>query len=227
MKMTGLTASTSPCGMGSYSQRSSSQTTPTPPWSLEARHPHIPGACPIANRHSRGVADTGNNKNRDIKTWMLLIVIYGSTGSGTITNFFPRYVFDPPLSFFLFFLSWTAPTKSPSFSVDDRNELTDPCDCLVSVVEGLGYDSVTTLLLTAPAYVVAVIASVTNAWHADKTGERFLHIALPPLLAMAMYIVAAATTAFGPRYLFVSPLVLLRLGVCGVILTRVVIVRFC
>lgn len=98
---------------------------------------------------------------RDIKTWMLLCVIYGSTGAGTITNFFP------------------------------------------SVVGGLGYDNVTTLLLTAPTYVVAVAASLTNAWHADKTGERFLHIALPPVLAMVMYIIAAATTAFGPRYLFV------------------------
>lgn len=116
---------------------------------------------------------------------------------------------------------------SSSFAPVNRNELTDPCDRLVSVVEGLGYDSVTTLLLTAPAYVVAVIASVTNAWHADKTGERFLHIALPPLLAMAMYIIAAATTAFGPRYLSVSPLVPPRLGTRGVLLTRVVIVRFC
>lgn len=78
----------------------------------------------------------------------------------------------------------------------------DPLN-LFSVVGGLGYDSVTTLLLTAPTYVVAVIASVTNAWHADKTGERFLHIALPPVVAMVMYIIAAATTAFGPRYLFV------------------------
>lgn len=85
-------------------------------------------------------------------------------------------------------------SKVPSFKKYHANIIS-------SVVEGLGYDSVTTLLLTAPTYIIAVIASLTNAWHADKTGERFLHIALPPVLAMIMYIIGASTTSFGPRYL--------------------------
>ncbi|KAK2597878.1 hypothetical protein N8I77_012633 [Diaporthe amygdali] len=94
----------------------------------------------------------------DPKTWLLLLVIYGSTASGSMTTFFP------------------------------------------TVVETLGYGKIQTLLLTAPPYIVAVIVCLVNAWHADRTQERYLHIAGPPLVAMVMYIIAVATTAIGPRY---------------------------
>jgi len=39
-----------------------------------------------------------------------------------------------------------------------------------------------------------------NSWHADKTGERFLHIAIPLTVGIASFILAAATTATAPRY---------------------------
>ncbi|KAI0394279.1 MFS general substrate transporter [Xylariaceae sp. FL0594] len=71
---------------------------------------------------------------------------------------------------------------------------------LPAVVKTLGYDSVKTLLLTSPPYVLCVITSSLNAWHADKTGERFWHITCPLLVALAGFIIAAATTAIGPRY---------------------------
>ncbi|KAK7705719.1 hypothetical protein SLS57_009918 [Botryosphaeria dothidea] len=69
-----------------------------------------------------------------------------------------------------------------------------------SVVKGLGYGDVATLLLTVPPYVIGVIAILINAWHADRTRERHLHVALPPILAVAAFIIAAATVKFGPRY---------------------------
>ncbi|KAL1881256.1 hypothetical protein Daus18300_001108 [Diaporthe australafricana] len=87
----------------------------------------------------------------DPKTWILLVVIYGSTASGSMTTFFP------------------------------------------TVVETLGYDRIKTLLLTAPPYVIAVIVCLTNAWHADRTQERYLHIAVPPLIAMVMFLPRPAT----------------------------------
>lgn len=65
---------------------------------------------------------------------------------------------------------------------------------------GLGKDSVTTLLLTTPPYLIGTIVVLINAWHADKTGERYLHIALPPILAIACFAIAVATTSFAPRY---------------------------
>ncbi|KAI1353541.1 major facilitator superfamily domain-containing protein [Xylaria sp. FL0043] len=71
---------------------------------------------------------------------------------------------------------------------------------LPAVVKTLGYNSVNTLLLTSPPYVLCVITSSLNAWHADRTGERFWHITLSLCVALAGFIIAAATTSVGPRY---------------------------
>ncbi|OJD30853.1 pantothenate transporter liz1 [Diplodia corticola] len=69
-----------------------------------------------------------------------------------------------------------------------------------SVVETIGYGQVETLLLTAPPYILAVITTALNAWHADKTGERYLHVVLPICLGIVSFILAAATHATAPRY---------------------------
>ena len=65
----------------------------------------------------------------------------------------------------------------------------------------LKYSDVDSLLLTAPPYVLAVITTYLNSWHADRTGERFFHIVCPLFFAVFAYILAAATTKTGPRYL--------------------------
>jgi hypothetical protein len=70
-----------------------------------------------------------------------------------------------------------------------------------TVVATLGYNSVNSLLLTAPPYVLCVMTSFANAWHADRTGERYWHIILPLFVNMAANIIAATTTSLGPRYL--------------------------
>ncbi|QIW96193.1 hypothetical protein AMS68_001711 [Peltaster fructicola] len=95
---------------------------------------------------------------KDIKVWLLMIILLGIVSSGSVTNFFP------------------------------------------TVVKTLGYSNINTLLLTAPPYVLAVFTTFLNAWHADKTGERTLHIILPLLVGMAAFILAVATTATAPRY---------------------------
>jgi hypothetical protein len=69
-----------------------------------------------------------------------------------------------------------------------------------SVVGTLGYNTINTLLLTVPPYVLAVITAMLNAWHADRTGERYFHITLPMYVALVAFILAAATTATAPRY---------------------------
>lgn len=69
-----------------------------------------------------------------------------------------------------------------------------------TVVKTLGYDNVETLLLTAPPYVLAVICTFLNAWHADRTGERYFHIIVPMIVGVAAFILAAATRATAPRY---------------------------
>jgi MFS family permease len=70
-----------------------------------------------------------------------------------------------------------------------------------TVVQTLGYGRVPSLLLTAPPYVLAVITAFINAWHADRTGERYFHITLPLYIAVIAFIIAAATTTTAPRYL--------------------------
>ncbi|KAK0615880.1 major facilitator superfamily domain-containing protein [Bombardia bombarda] len=94
----------------------------------------------------------------DIRTYVLMVLLFCIVASGTVTNFFP------------------------------------------TVVATLGYSSVNSLLLTAPPYVLAVIVTFCNAWHADKTGERYWHVAIPMWVAIVAYIIAATTTHIAPRY---------------------------
>lgn len=69
-----------------------------------------------------------------------------------------------------------------------------------TVVRTLGQNNVITLLLTTPPYVLAVIVTYINALHADRTGERYLHVVLPLCVAVAAFILAASTTSLAARY---------------------------
>ncbi|KAL4956023.1 major facilitator superfamily domain-containing protein [Aspergillus filifer] len=44
-----------------------------------------------------------------------------------------------------------------------------------TVVGTLNYGDIETLLLTAPPYVLAVITAFLNAWHSNRTEERYFH----------------------------------------------------
>ncbi|KAI5199021.1 MFS transporter [Aureobasidium subglaciale] len=79
----------------------------------------------------------------DLKTYVLMVLLFGIVASGSVTNFFP----------------------------------------------------------TAPPYCLAVITAFANAIHADRTGERFFHIAVPLCVAVVAFIIAASTTSLAPRYL--------------------------
>ncbi|KAL8638384.1 MAG: hypothetical protein Q9228_004464, partial [Teloschistes exilis] len=70
-----------------------------------------------------------------------------------------------------------------------------------TIVKTLGYNNINSLLLTVPPYVLGVITTFLNSWHADKTGERYLHITLPLYFAVVAFIIAAATIKTAPRYL--------------------------
>ena len=70
-----------------------------------------------------------------------------------------------------------------------------------TVVGTLGYSHVVSLLLTVPPYALGVMTTFLNAWHADRTGERYFHVTLPLYIAVIAFIIAATTTKTGPRYL--------------------------
>lgn len=46
-----------------------------------------------------------------------------------------------------------------------------------------------------------MITTFLNAWHADRTGERYFHITSPLYIAIIAFILAAATTSTAPRYI--------------------------
>ncbi|KAL8809621.1 MAG: hypothetical protein Q9200_003256 [Gallowayella weberi] len=70
-----------------------------------------------------------------------------------------------------------------------------------TIVKTLGYNNIHSLLLTVPPYVLGVITTFLNSWHADRTGERYFHITLPLYFAVIAFVIAAATIKTGPRYL--------------------------
>lgn len=57
-----------------------------------------------------------------------------------------------------------------------------------TIVKTLGYSDVVSLLLTAPPYMLAVMTTFVNSWHADRTGELYYHITLPMYVAIAAFI---------------------------------------
>ncbi|CRG91007.1 putative transporter C1002,16c [Talaromyces islandicus] len=69
-----------------------------------------------------------------------------------------------------------------------------------SVVATLGYDRNTTYGLTAPPYILCCIIMLLNGFHSDKKQERFLHVAIPLVVAVIANIIAVSSLNTGARY---------------------------
>ncbi|KAG1740812.1 major facilitator superfamily domain-containing protein [Suillus paluster] len=80
----------------------------------------------------------------------------------------------------------------------------------------LGFNTTDTLLMAAPPWVLAAALCVLNGWHADRTGERFFHMASWWWVAIVGYIISLCTMNTGGRY---SSLFLMTTGYCGFALT--------
>jgi len=80
----------------------------------------------------------------------------------------------------------------------------------------LGYNTTITLVMSAPPWVFASILCVINAWHCDRTGERFFHMAFWWWAIIVGYIIALSTMSTGGRYF---SLFLMATGYCGFALT--------
>jgi peptidoglycan biosynthesis protein MviN/MurJ (putative lipid II flippase) len=68
------------------------------------------------------------------------------------------------------------------------------------VVGTLGFNRTITLVITAPPYLIAVVAMTFNGWHSDKKRERSFHIIIPFIFTMLANIIAIATLNTGARY---------------------------
>ncbi|KAJ9422868.1 Indoleamine 2,3-dioxygenase-domain-containing protein [Fusarium oxysporum] len=70
-----------------------------------------------------------------------------------------------------------------------------------SLTETLGFGYVPTLLMSAPPWVFSCIVSVINAWHSDRTQEKFWHIVGPIGIGTTGFIISMATENVAARYL--------------------------
>ncbi|KAF4971704.1 hypothetical protein FZEAL_9768 [Fusarium zealandicum] len=70
-----------------------------------------------------------------------------------------------------------------------------------SLTQTLGLGYVPTLLMSAPPWAFACIISLINAWHSDKTQEKFWHIVGPILVGVVGFVISMATEAKAARYL--------------------------
>ncbi|KAG1794086.1 major facilitator superfamily domain-containing protein, partial [Suillus plorans] len=80
----------------------------------------------------------------------------------------------------------------------------------------LGFNTTITLLMAAPPWIFTSVCCVLSAWHADRSGERFFHIAGWWWVVIVGYIISLCTMATGGRYF---SLFLMTSGYCGFALT--------
>ncbi|RMY23738.1 hypothetical protein D0867_01849 [Hortaea werneckii] len=71
---------------------------------------------------------------------------------------------------------------------------------LPTLVKNFGFNTINTLLLTAPPYIFTVLVCIANTWYSDRTSKRSLHITCPVLAAMVGIIITIATTNIAARY---------------------------
>jgi len=69
-----------------------------------------------------------------------------------------------------------------------------------SLTRTLGFGYITTLLMSAPPWAFACAVSLVNAWHADRTQERFWHIVGPIMFGMVGFVISMSTLNTAARY---------------------------
>ncbi|KAJ4132554.1 hypothetical protein NW754_015371 [Fusarium falciforme] len=65
----------------------------------------------------------------------------------------------------------------------------------------LGFTYVPTLLMSSPPWVFSCIVSLANAWHSDRTQEKFWHIIGPIIMGIVGFIISMATLNVAARYI--------------------------
>ncbi|THY91958.1 MFS general substrate transporter [Aureobasidium pullulans] len=93
------------------------------------------------------------------------------------------------LKIYVFMLTFTAYVVGLSFNA-----------FFPSLTKTLGFGYVPTLLMSAPPWAFACIVSLINAWHADRTQEKFWHIVGPICIGLVGFIISMATEQTAARY---------------------------
>jgi MFS family permease len=69
-----------------------------------------------------------------------------------------------------------------------------------TLTKTLGFGYITTLLMSAPPWAFSCLVSLINAWHADRTEERFWHIVGPICFGLVGFIISMSTLNVAARY---------------------------
>jgi len=69
-----------------------------------------------------------------------------------------------------------------------------------SLTGTLGFSYIPTLLMSAPPWVFACLVSLLNAWHADRTGDKFWHITGPICVGLVGFVISMSTLNTAARY---------------------------
>ncbi|KAF5348567.1 hypothetical protein D9756_009620 [Leucocoprinus leucothites] len=87
-----------------------------------------------------------------------------------------------------------------------------------TLTETLGFSTTITLLLAAPPWIFAAVVCCINAWHMDRTGERYFHIAGWWWVVIVGFIIALSTMSTAGRYV---SLFMMACGYAGFAMTLV------
>lgn len=70
-----------------------------------------------------------------------------------------------------------------------------------TLTQTLGFSYIPTLLMSSPPWLFSCIVSLLNAWHADRTQEKFWHMVGPILGGLVGFIISMSTENVAARYL--------------------------
>ncbi|KAK7537564.1 MFS transporter [Phyllosticta citribraziliensis] len=79
---------------------------------------------------------------------------------------------------------------------------------LPTIVKTLGYNNITTLLITAPVWVLTFFAALAVTFSSGRTGDRSIHIACLSLVSLAGNVICVSTLSTPARFfgMFLMPL---------------------
>ncbi|TDZ19684.1 putative transporter [Colletotrichum orbiculare MAFF 240422] len=69
-----------------------------------------------------------------------------------------------------------------------------------TLTQTLGFGYVPTLLMSSPPWAFSCLVSLVNAWHADRTQERFWHIVGPICVGLVGFVICMSTSNIAARY---------------------------
>ncbi|KAJ6583907.1 MFS general substrate transporter [Mycena vulgaris] len=87
-----------------------------------------------------------------------------------------------------------------------------------TLTQTLGFSTTISLLLAAPPWLIASFICCLNAWHADKTGERYFHVAGWWWGVILGFVISLSTMSVGGRYV---SMFLMACGYAGFSMTLV------